>query len=229
MMITSARLPQTNSDRQITVRDLAYHLVSDNKVKTIFSGLNMNIDAGQIIGIRGVSGCGKTTFLNCLAGFVQPTQGSIDYHFPDLHGNKTPIQLLFQNARASLNPAHSIRFCLNEALGTGHKTSMLKYVDTLPQLCDLVYLNTDLLKKFPHQLSGGEVQQVCLARALAARPDVVLMDEPTRSLDPVAKLKLMDQLKHLSSTLALTLVIASHDDAALNYVSTTAISMPARS
>ena len=227
-MMTSAQPHQVNSDRQITVRNLAYNLVCDNEVTPIFSGLNLNVCAGQIFGIRGPSGCGKTTFLNCLAGLVQPTRGTIDYHFSDHDDNKTPIQLIFQNARASLNPAHSLRFCLDEALNTGHKKSVPNFVDTLPQLCELVFLDSDILRKFPHQLSGGEAQQACLARALAARPDVLLMDEPTRSLDPIAKLKLMDQLKFLSSTLDLTLVIASHDDAALNYICSNTMSMPAR-
>lgn len=228
-MMISSKPPQVNSDLQITVRDLAYQHVCDNEIKPIFSGLDLDVHAGQIIGIRGASGCGKTTFLYCLAGLIQPTRGSIDYHFSEPYGNKTPIQLIFQNARASLNPAHSIRYCLNEALKTGHNKAVPSYVDSPPQLLELVYLNPAILKKFPDQLSGGEAQQVCLARALAARPDVVLMDEPTRSLDPIAKLNLMDQLNDLSSALALTLVIASHDDAALDYICTTALSMPARS
>ncbi len=227
-MIASTQPTKDEPDLQIEIRDLGYSWVSGTKAKTVFSAVNLNIYRGEVIGIRGVSGCGKSTLLNCISGLIQPTQGGIDYHFSGLDGRtkETPIQLIFQNARASLNPAHSVRFCLDEALGVGHDKPTLKYVSTLTQLSEFALLETALLGKYPHQLSGGEVQQVCLARALAAHPDVLLMDEPTRSLDPRAKLKLLDQLKHLSTTLAITLVIASHDDAELNYITDRSMSLP---
>ena len=176
-------------------------------------GLDLEIPDGKTMVLVGPSGCGKTTTLRMINRLVEPTQGTIRLDGTDIKER---------------NPAHlrrGIGYVIQQSGLFPHRT-VEDNIATVPvlngwprkkararaeELLDLVGLDQGLAKRYPHQLSGGQQQRVGVARALAADPPVLLMDEPFSAVDPVVRASLQDQLLSLQAELRKTIVLVTHD------------------
>jgi oligopeptide/dipeptide ABC transporter ATP-binding protein len=186
------------------------------------AGASISVDAGQIVGLVGESGCGKSTLARAAVGLVPVTAGSVrfeDRNVTPLTRHARPadlvrLQLVFQNPYSSLNPRRKV----GSQIGDGRTSAA---ATTVPELCELVGLPANAERRYPHEFSGGQRQRIAIARALAANPSVIVLDEPLASLDASAQAQLANLLVNLSRELGLGLLLISHDLAIVRHVADT--------
>ncbi len=172
--------------------------------------LSLDIRAGEFFALLGPSGCGKTTLLRMLAGFETPDEGRILLDGKDIAQvlpHQRPVNMMFQNY--ALFPHLSVRD--NIAFGLKRARMPRSQIDTrVAELIALVKLD-GMAKRMPDQLSGGQKQRVALARSLARRPQVLLLDEPLAALDKKLRESTRFELKELQRRLGMTFIIVTHD------------------
>jgi len=172
--------------------------------------LSLTIKQGEFIALLGPSGCGKSTALNCLAGLLPLTHGSIwqdDKRIDMTRPEKRGFGMVFQNY--ALFPHMSVR--KNVAFGLEmSKTPSAQIKQRVAEAIELVHLE-DQADKLPGQLSGGQQQRVAIARAVVLHPPLVLMDEPLSNLDAKLRLEMRTQIRRLHQALDLTTVYVTHD------------------
>jgi peptide/nickel transport system ATP-binding protein len=181
---------------------------------------------GAVVALVGESGSGKSTVAKLLAGQERPTAGSItlDGNVVDVRTNhafrkyKSEVQLVFQDPFASLNPVHTVGYTLTRPLRL-HQNGVKDVDAAITALLEQVRLvpANQFVGKYPHELSGGQRQRVSFARALAAKPTVLLADEPVSMLDVSIRLEMLNLLDDLRSRLALALLYITHDIASARY------------
>ncbi|NDU99840.1 ATP-binding cassette domain-containing protein [Pseudoroseicyclus tamaricis] len=172
------------------------------------SGVTFDVPEGEIFGIAGESGSGKTTVARMLMGLLDVTEGEV-VRAPSSPGRRL-TQIVYQNPGTSLNPKRTVAQTL--AVPLGHiGMDRAAASARMTELMSLVKLPESYLGKYPHELSGGQKQRVSIARALAAEPKVLILDEPTSALDVSVQKTVIDLLLHLRAELGLTYVIISHD------------------
>jgi putative spermidine/putrescine transport system ATP-binding protein len=174
------------------------------------AGLNLKIAPGELLALLGPSGCGKTTALRLLAGFDQPTSGSVLVDGKDVSrvpANKRDMGMVFQSY--SLFPTMSAQDNVAFGLRMRRQSSSARRKRAV-ELLDLVGL-AEHVSKYPHQMSGGQQQRVALARALAISPRVLLLDEPLSALDAKVREQLRDEIRRIQLELGVTTVFVTHD------------------
>ena len=191
-------------------------------------GVSFGLYQGAVVALVGESGSGKSTAARLLAGQERPTSGEIrlDGAPADLSTRrafrryKSEVQLVFQDPFSSLNPAHTVRHHLERPvrLHQGRKTraEVAREVTALLEQVRLVPAN-QFDEKYPHELSGGQRQRVSFARALAAKPSVLLADEPVSMLDVSIRLEMLSLLDDLRQRFQLALLYITHDIASARY------------
>jgi putative spermidine/putrescine transport system ATP-binding protein len=171
---------------------------------------NLEIAKGSLVSFLGPSGCGKTTTLRMIAGFEKLDSGAIELDGDDITAvppNNRDIGMVFQ--AYALFPNMTVRG--NIAFGLRMKKLPAKEIDARVETAlDMVRLQ-DTAKRYPHQLSGGQQQRIALARALAVRPRVLLLDEPLSALDAEVRVVLRGEIRRIQSELAITTVYVTHD------------------
>ncbi|WP_339823469.1 ABC transporter ATP-binding protein [uncultured Parasphingorhabdus sp.] len=182
-------------------------------------GVSLDIAAGSLVALVGLSGSGKSTLLKMINRLVEPDSGKIfvgdePVDSIDPHILRRRIGYVFQNI--GLFPHLTI--ARNIAIGLELAGETEGSADRVAELLDLVELPQDMASRMPDQLSGGQQQRVGVARALATRPGLMLMDEPFGALDPVTRDNLTDQYKALHDKLGLTTIIVTHDMAEALYL-----------
>lgn len=189
--------------------------VHKKRVRQILRNITFTIDEGSTLGLIGESGSGKTTIARCITGLLRPTSGTIIFSgktiFPSSNKNRRidpAIQLLFQNHSASLDPRLTIRATLTEGLTKGDDVDR---ESTVRKLVSLVELATDVLDRLPHELSGGQRQRIALARALSVSPRLLILDEPTSSLDVLTQMQILAMIKNIQQEMQLAILYISHD------------------
>lgn len=169
-------------------------------------GISFNILKGECLGIVGESGCGKTTLARILAGLEIPSTGDIVYQV-----GTGKIQYVFQNPQASLNPRKTIHQIINQPLLHKQKLKGHAADKIIDKLLAAVQLPDTVLERYPHEFSGGQAQRIVLARALAANPEIVVLDEPVSALDVSVQAQILNLLMQLKKNQQLTFVFISHD------------------
>ncbi|TFF13142.1 ABC transporter ATP-binding protein [Pseudomonas sp. BCA14] len=185
----------------------------------VLEDIELTVRRGQAIGVIGESGSGKSTLARVVAGLLPPALGGLTFDGQPLGGSlseRTPeqfrrIQMVFQNADTALNPMHSVATILGRPLKMyfGLKGAALQA--RIGELLDLVRLPRDMAERRPGALSGGQKQRVNLARALAAKPDLILCDEVTSALDTVVGAAILELLRDLRQQLGVSYLFISHD------------------
>ncbi len=189
-------------------------LISVRKLGTKFGkqiihdDLNLQVYGGEVLGIVGGSGSGKSVLLRFMIGLERPQKGSIIYH-TDPPYPSTQIGVLFQSGAliSSLTTAENIMAPMIEVAqipkSFAHELALIKL--------DMVGLPAATAEKYPSQLSGGMIKRVALARAMALDPEILFLDEPTAGLDPIAAASFDQLIKRLQQELKITVVLVTHD------------------
>ncbi len=183
--------------------------------------VSLEIRRGESVGLVGESGCGKSTLARLLARLHDPTDGRIVFDGADIGAlpaarfarspERARIQMVFQDPTDSLNPRFTAEEAIAEPLkllaSLGREALRARFA----QLPTQVGLPAELLARFPHQLSGGQKARVGIARALAVRPDLLILDEPTAALDVSVQAVVLQLLERLRRELGLSMIFVSHD------------------
>ncbi len=206
---------------QLEVRSIAKSFESgllSKKTKVVLKNISFEVREGTTFGVVGESGIGKTTLGKIIAAIEKPSAGDILFHGIPLARMKKKdfflfrrkVQMLFQDPESSLNPKKTIQKSLNEILDL---IRMPKRAGTaaIPDILRTVGLTTEVLLRYPKQLSGGQNQRIALARILLLEPEVLILDEPTSSLDISVQAQILNLLKDIQNQKGLTYIFISHD------------------
>ncbi len=195
--------------------------------------VDFSIDPGEVVGLVGESGCGKSTVGRMVAGILPPTEGKILFKGTDVAGmddadSKTAalqIQMIFQDPFASLNPRMRVQDIIGEA-PTIH--GIIKRAETAAYVEDImlrVGLDPDYRRRYPHQFSGGQRQRIGIARALAVKPEFLVCDEAIAALDVSIQAQVLNIFIGLREDLNLTYLFISHDLGVVEHISDRVIIM----
>lgn len=193
---------------------------------TALDHIQLDLEQHTTLGLVGESGSGKSTLARVIAGLIAPDEGQILLGSQELRKKRSreqhkKIQMIFQNPDASLNPKHSIRQILSEAL-LFHRIVDRSQVETRSkELLGRVQLEARSLDKYPHEFSGGQRQRIAIARALSVEPSLLIADEPTSALDVSVQRSVLELFHTLKAELNLTVLFISHDLGVIHAVSDT--------
>ncbi|MBN1469811.1 MAG: ABC transporter ATP-binding protein [Fusobacteriaceae bacterium] len=185
-------------------------LFSKNK-KDVLKGVSFTMAKGKCIGLIGESGSGKSTLGRIILGIEKPSSGEI------LLEKNTKISVVFQDYTSSVNPSYKVKDIIEEALSAIVKNSKEREKEII-NLLDKVGLNETFINRYPHELSGGQLQRVCIARAISIKPDFILLDEAVSSLDINVQVQILDLLKKLKVEDNLSYLFITHDLMTITYL-----------
>lgn len=182
-------------------------------------GLSLTIYRGETVGLVGESGSGKTTVGRCILRLIEPTAGRIIFDGHDvtkLSGKallqlRRRMQMVFQDPAGSLNPRFNVWQILSEPFKRFKLLPEAEIREAVLQLVSEIGLQPADLDKYPHNFSGGQLQRICVARAIASKPDFIVLDEPTSSLDVSIRMQIIDLLQNLQNKYGLSYLFISHD------------------
>ena len=184
-----------------------YHergLLGKKKYNEVIHDVSFEVHRGEIMGLVGESGTGKTTLARLILGIIQPEKGELT------HATKRP-QMVFQDPYSSLNPAYSVEWLMEEPLRIYGKYDEAERKRRVREMLHLVELPDEVLAAKPSELSGGQRQRVCIAIALLQRPKFLILDEPVSALDVTIQAQILKLLRDLRDELDLSFLFISHD------------------
>lgn len=209
----------------LSVQGVRVHFPMQHGVVRAVDGVDLHVNAGETVALAGESGCGKSTLARAILGLEQLASGQIELQGKPIrsaaHGPhalvverkalSAELQMVFQNPDASLNPRMTLASALAEPLlihGKAHKREVDAAVIALLQQ---VGIDPSLRNRYPHELSGGQRQRVSIARALAVRPKLLVLDEAVSALDVSVRAQILNLLDQLKAELGLSYLFITHD------------------
>ena len=194
----------------------SYWIAKEKGFHDVLKGINLQIKKGEIVGLVGESGCGKSTVAKVIFGLTPADAGKVkidgevaDYRYPKKLFKK--IQMIFQMPKDSFNPKLTIGKTLIEVQRNfNSKLSRQEAAAKAEEYLTMMELPVEYMSKYPMQLSGGECQRVAIARALALKPKILFFDEPTSALDPELTGEVLKVIKSLAD-LHIAMVIVTHE------------------
>jgi len=220
----------------LEIRDLTkYFDLSGDILGRLFRGeqilkavdhVNFSIDEGQTLGLVGESGCGKSTTARLITRLIAATGGQVYFQGKEIlslqrqavREIRKDIQMVFQDPYASLNPRMTVLQTVGRPMTLYYGIKGRRRVEQTTELLQLVGLPEDSLYRYPHEFSGGQRQRIGIARALAARPRLLIADEPVSSLDVSVQAQVLNLFKKLQRELKLTMLFISHDLNVVEYL-----------
>ena len=175
----------------------------------VLRGISLSLREGECLGIIGESGSGKSTLGRVLSGLLKPERGTVRINGLDLYARRSAreaaalhhsLSVVFQDYTSSANPRFRVEHIIGESLRALERSTGQR-VDRRARICELleqVGLPAAFISRYPHELSGGQLQRVCIARALAIRPRIILLDEAISSLDASTQVQIMDLLTEIA-------------------------------
>ncbi|MDQ2701129.1 MAG: ATP-binding cassette domain-containing protein [Actinomycetota bacterium] len=201
--------------------------VGNDQELTAVNRVSFDIAPGSTLALVGESGSGKTTVGRCILRTLEPTEGSIVFEGTDISrlsaGRLRPLrpklQAVFQDPTDSLNPRMRVASLVDEPLRTNTRLSESERRSKCIRFLEMVGLGEETLRLYPHNLTAGEQQRVAIARALILEPSMLVLDEPTSSLDPIAREEILALLRRLQLELGTSFLFISHDLVSVRHIS----------
>jgi ABC-type glutathione transport system ATPase component len=194
----------------------------------VVDNVSFSISRGETLGLVGESGSGKSTIARMVLGLVEPTSGSVLFDGQSITGAtqrslrplRRRMQVVFQDPFAALNPRMRVRDIIAEPLVIHHACPRSELRPRTSELLRAVGLDDSALTRYPHEFSGGQRQRINIARALALRPELVVLDEPVSALDVSVGAQIVNLLRNLQRDFSLTYLFISHSMPLVRYLST---------
>ncbi|TEB08390.1 Glutathione import ATP-binding protein GsiA [Pelotomaculum schinkii] len=204
-----------------------YSTVNGRKALRVLHQVSIEIKRGEFIGIVGESGCGKSTLAKTLLGLEKPDNGRVLFHDIDIaflslsqqREFRRKVQLVFQSPMETFSPRMKIGTVLKEPLCNFGIKNRKELPEAVNEALQKMLLPESYQHKYPHELSGGELQRVSIARCLEIQPEVIIYDEPTSALDTVIQKQILKDILHIHKENKLTSIFISHDIALIRHIS----------
>ena len=206
------------------VRKGLFGLVS-HYIKAV-DGVSFDLRRGETLGVVGESGCGKSTTSRAILMLNKPCGGTINLDGKniltlkgrDLLDYRRKVQVVFQDPQAALNPRHTVMEILTEGMVYHGLCKKEERREKAVELLDSVGLPGDILDRYPHEFSGGQRQRLCIARAIALKPELLICDEAVSALDLTIRAQVLDLLSELKKKLSLSIIFITHDIGVVQHV-----------
>ncbi|MFR4511234.1 MAG: ABC transporter ATP-binding protein [Clostridium sp.] len=189
--------------------------------------VSLKVSQGTCLGILGESGSGKSTLGRVICGLLKPDTGEVKIHDVSVYASRNGrknlqkrLSVVFQDYTTSANPRFRVKEIIAEGLAARERNQKIRLnrLEEINRLLELVGLNSSYANRYPHELSGGQLQRVCIARAVACQPEIILFDEAISSLDAHTQIQIMDLLHDLKEKLGLTYIFITHDLTSVTYL-----------
>ena len=189
--------------------------------------VSLKVSQGTCLGLLGESGSGKSTLGRVICGLLKPDTGEVKIQDVSVYASRNGrknlqkrLSVVFQDYTTSANPRFRVKEIIAEGLAARERNQKIRLdrLEETNRLLELVGLDPSYANRYPHELSGGQLQRVCIARAVACQPEIILFDEAISSLDAHTQVQIMDLLHNLKEKLGLTYIFITHDLTSVTYL-----------
>ena len=189
--------------------------------------VSLKVSQGTCLGILGESGSGKSTLGRVICGLLKPDTGEVKIQDVSVYASRNGrknlqkrLSVVFQDYTTSANPRFRVKEIIAEGLAARERNQKIRLnrLEEINRLLEFVGLNSSYANRYPHELSGGQLQRVCIARAVACQPEIILFDEAISSLEAHTQIQIMDLLHDLKEKLGLTYIFITHDLTSVTYL-----------
>ncbi len=217
----------TLAEQLVSIDHLTKYFETGRKFVHAVDDLNLGITRGETLGLVGESGSGKSTLGRCILGLIRPTSGTVYFDGRnvsvlkgrDMRHLRSKMQVVFQDPYSSLDPSMRVGDIIAEPLHAKGGVSRHEVANAVRHMMEVVGLNQEYVKRFPHEFSGGQRQRIGIARALITSPEFVVFDEPTSALDASIQAQILNLLKRLTHDFNLTSLFITHNMKVVSFMS----------